>query len=229
MSRTHGVPVGKLATVSEVGCRGHGYFRCPWRAKRSGSQATCEVCVGQQRLALVSSAPQDPAQQCLAPATSAEPGPRPAAAGGAPFASSGRGDLLRWQRLRQIGPGAGAVAEALCCLVAPQRLDRECLTSVAFYVAHRAWYRQHGLLRGQRILADPRALVADLVGVDRVVPAAEVADGQAATGNVLRARVGDRLDDLVTERDREAVQLALRWGIDRVLAAQVDPARVDRQ
>src|SRR5579875_1520580 len=195
----------------------------------SASRWSAAPCARQQGRAGAPAISAGAPGQHPAPATSAAPGPRPAAAGGAPFASSGRGDLLRWQRLRQIGPGAGAVAEALCCLVAPQRLDRECLTSVAFYVAHRAWYRQHGLLRGQRILADPRALVADLVGVDRVVPAAEVADGQAATGNVLRARVGDRLDDLVTERDREAVQLALRWGIDRVLAAQVDPARVDRQ
>src|SRR5207248_8715087 len=123
-----------------------------------------------------------------------------------------------------------AVARAAGGVVAPQRLDRELRAVIAGDVAHRAGDRLDVRLTGQtrdQRLADPRALVAVLVGVDRVVPAAEV--GRAAADDVLCARIGDRLLDLVTQDDRLAVELAGGAAVDGVLAADIRAAGVDRQ
>src|SRR3954449_7982526 len=93
--------------------------------------------------------------------------------------------LLRWDDLRQIGAGARAVARARGRVVGPQRLHGERLAVVALDIAHRARDRRHGgLARSPEALADPRALVAVLVGVERVVPGSE----GLAVDDVLGAR-----------------------------------------
>src|SRR5205085_8813769 len=148
----------------------------------------------------------------------------------APVVASAAATTGRIRRARQVGARAGAVARAGGGVVAPQRLDRELRAVVAGDVAHRAGDRLDVRLTGQtrdQRLADPRALVAVLVGVDRVVPAAEV--GRAAADDVLCARIGDRLLDLVTQDDRLAVELAGGAAVDGVLAADIRAAGVDRQ
>src|SRR5205823_1269923 len=95
-------------------------------------------------------------------------------------------------------------------------------------VAERARYRERALT-GHHVQPDPRTLVAVLVGIERVVPAAEMLRRSAAADDILRARIGDGLFHLVTEHDREPVELALGAAVDGVLPAHVRPARVDRQ
>src|SRR5579884_3341792 len=136
------------------------------------------------------------------------------------------------RRQRRVGPRAGAVARAGVGLVAPQRLHGEGRALVALDVAHGPRYRGDRGLLGQagddQRLAHPRALVAVLVGVERVIPAAVVGlRGGPAAHDVLRSGIGDRLLDLVPEDDAEAVQLARGAAIHGVLAAHVGAAGVD--
>src|ERR1700676_958610 len=121
--------------------------------------------------------------------------------------------------LWNVGGRAGAEAGPGDGFVAPQRLDGECGSVVALDVAHRAGNRRHGRLSRQTAderLADPGALVAVLVGVDGVVPTAEVRGVEPATEDVLGSRVGHRLLDLVAEHDRDPVELAGGPAVDCV-------------
>ena len=122
---------------------------------------------------------------------------------------------------------ARAVADSLVGRVAPQRLDGEPVAGIAGDVADRARDRLRRSGGGEQVLADPRALVAVLVGVEGVVPAAEVRWARA--DDILGPRIGDRLLDLVSGHDREAVELAAGVAVDGVLAAHVRAARVDRE
>src|SRR6185312_15222246 len=126
-----------------------------------------------------------------------------------------------------VRPRSRAVAGAGGRFVAPQRLHGERRAGVALDVAHRPRDRQNlraaGDRAGQR-LADPRALVAVLVGVERVVPAAQLLLAFAAADDVLGAGIGDRLLDLVAEHDRDPVELAFGAGVDGVFAAVVGAA-----
>src|ERR1017187_566260 len=83
--------------------------------------------------------------------------------------------LLRGCGLRQVVTCPGTVSSTLSRLVAPERLDSECAAAVALDVVQGPRDRRHGRLAGSaETLAHPRALVTVLVGIDRVVPAAEV-------------------------------------------------------
>src|SRR5262249_10470706 len=108
----------------------------------------------------------------------------------------------RSARLAPLAARAGAISEPVGGLVAPQRLHGEGRAAVALDVAQRARDRGHVAGAGQRF-AHPCALVAILVGVQGVVPGAKVLGVQTAAVDVLGARIGDRLLDLVAEDDRE--------------------------